>query len=34
VNQVKSQIVDGNQKGGESKRIADEYKAKEEKKKE
>ncbi len=34
VNQVKSQVMQGNAKGGESKRIADEYRAKEEKKKE
>ena len=31
---VKNQIIGGNARGGEEKRIADEFKAKEEKKKE
>lgn len=34
VKQVKNQVLGGNAKGGEQKRIADEFKAKEEKKKE
>ncbi len=34
MSQVKNQVLGGNAKGGEQKRIADEFKAKEEKKKE